>query len=364
MNSLQMSYVINSASKKLPAICKILSSLNSCPQKTIIYLSTCAAVDYFQELFPALLPQREGQSFILVPLHGKQQQKVRQKNFAKFATATNPSILLTTDVAARGLDIPQVDLVLQVDPPNDPKVFLHRCGRAGRAGRKGLSVVFLQPGSEEDYLPFLDIRKTPLTKLTVAESDVSEYEAQQLTAAMRSVVLDDRALHDKAQRGFVSWAKAYSKHQASSIFRLSDQDWTDLGNAWALLKLPKMPELKKWEGDRSLGVEVDWQTYAYRDKVREQARLKSRFGQEQQHCASANLRVKTVAKRPWGQKLEQQEDRELRRSKKQKRRERDKWERMTPAEREEKRELEKMIQEVKRKNVEDDQYGGFEGFDD
>ena len=89
----------------------------------------------------------------------------KEKYFATFANTTMPSILLTTDVAARGLDIPQVDLVIQVDPPTDPKGFLHRCGRAGRAGRKGLSVVFLQPGREEDYLAFLEVGKTLATPL-------------------------------------------------------------------------------------------------------------------------------------------------------------------------------------------------------
>ncbi|KAL9131298.1 MAG: hypothetical protein Q9217_000733 [Psora testacea] len=362
--SLQMSYLVKPASQTFPAICKILSSLTPCPHKSIVYLSTCAAVEYFQYILPAILPQRDGQTFALVPLHGKQQQKIRQNNFAKFANTTKPTILLTTDVAARGLDIPKVDLVLQVDPPNDPKVFLHRCGRAGRAGRKGLSIVFLQPGREEDYLLFLEVRKTPLTEFTLVDSSIFDGEVRQATAMMRSLVLTDRALHDRAQRGFVSWAKAYSKHQASSIFRLADQDWTDLGIAWALLKLPKMPELKNWEGDKSLGVEIDWQTYAYKDKAQEQARLKPKFEENQPHLASTKLSAKKEAKGAWSQKLHHRDEREVRRSKKQKRRERDKWEHMTLAERQKHQELDDMIQAVRRKKLEDDRYGEFEGFDD
>ena len=123
-----MSYLITSASHKFPAISKILSALETPPNKTIIFLSTCAAVDYFQHVFPSVLPSRIGQSFTLVPLHGKHPAKARIKNLAIFTDSTTPSILLTTDVAARGLDIPQTDLVIQVDPPSDPKVFLHRCG--------------------------------------------------------------------------------------------------------------------------------------------------------------------------------------------------------------------------------------------
>ena len=75
-----------------------------------------------------MLPSPNLQPFTLVPLHGKHPAKARIKNLANFTNASTPSILLTTDVAARGLEIPQVDIVIQIDPPSDPKVFLHRCG--------------------------------------------------------------------------------------------------------------------------------------------------------------------------------------------------------------------------------------------
>lgn len=123
-----MSYFITPASHKLPVVSKILSALEPSPNKTIIFLSTCAAVDYFQNVLSSILPSPDRQSLSLIPLHGKHPAKARIKNLAAFANATTPSILLTTDVAARGLDIPQVDLVIQIDPPSDPKVFLHRCG--------------------------------------------------------------------------------------------------------------------------------------------------------------------------------------------------------------------------------------------
>ncbi|KAI4169821.1 MAG: hypothetical protein LQ346_008928, partial [Caloplaca aetnensis] len=253
-SSLSMNYLICPASQKLPALFNLLAALDPTPNKTIVYLSTCAAVDYFQHVLPAILPSLDTQqTFSLVPLHGKHPSKVRQKNFAAFSTSTSPSILLTTDVAARGLDIPQVDLVIQIDPPSDPKVFLHRCGRAGRAGRKGLSVIFLHPGREEDYISFLDVRKTPITPLTTPAIESTDRDASAAAEAIRHVVLADRALHDKAQRGFVSWVRAYSKHQASSIFRVADLDWADLGRAWGLLKLPRMPELRNLDVDRSLG---------------------------------------------------------------------------------------------------------------
>lgn len=95
--SLQMSYLLTPASHKFPALLSLLSKLDPTPQKSIIYLSTCAAVDYFQHILTALLPKQ----FSLLPLHGKHPPNVRQKNFAKYITALTPTVLLTTDVAAR-----------------------------------------------------------------------------------------------------------------------------------------------------------------------------------------------------------------------------------------------------------------------
>lgn len=363
-----MSCLITPASHKLPALSKLLTSLDPIPSKSIIYLSTCAAVDYFQHVIPSILPLRDGQPFTLIPLHGKHPPKAREKNFTAFAHATTPTILLTTDVAARGLDIPQVNLVIQLDPPSDPKVFLHRCGRAGRAGRKGLSVIFLQPGREEDYLPFLQVRKTPVTLLTSPPVTTSDADAHTATAAIRNAVLADRALHDKAQRGFVSWVKAYSKHQASSIFRVADLDWEDLGRAWGLLKLPKMPEVRAWPGDKALGVQLDFALYAYKDKAREllrrQAILERAANPAPSSSRPAAAAQKDFKKRPWSDKLDRREEREQRRDKKRARRERERWAGMTAAERAKEEELRAMIEEVKRRRREEEGFGAWEGFGD
>jgi ATP-dependent RNA helicase DDX55/SPB4 len=358
--SLQMSYLLTLPSHKFPALLSLLSQLEPTPQKSIIYLSTCAAVEYFQHVLSAILPNQ----FSLVPLHGKHPPNVRQKNFARFVSAVSTTILLTTDVAARGLDIPQVDLVVQVDPPSDPKVFLHRCGRAGRAGHKGLSVILLQPGREEDYIPFLEIRRTPITLLKRPHITITDEDARAVTSRLREVVLADRALHDKGQRAFVSWVQAYSKHQASSIFRIEDLDWTDLGNAWGLVKLPKMPELKKWDGDKSLGVKIDMPEYEYKDKVREKAR---RIAMEAKNAApyvpNEDVLRRRMERQPWSEKHEQHDVKEQRREKKKRKREAERLEKMTPAELEKEKELQALIDEVKRQKKVDEETE-FEGFGD
>jgi hypothetical protein len=67
-------------------------------------------------------------------------------------------VLLCTDVAARGLDIPDVAWIVQFDPPQDPDVFVHRVGRTARMGRSGSALAFLLP-HEAAYVEFLRIRQ-------------------------------------------------------------------------------------------------------------------------------------------------------------------------------------------------------------
>lgn len=73
------------------------------------------------------------------PLHGDMAQAERERVLASFR-AGRTSVLIATDVAARGLDIPEVDLVVHYELPRDPEAFLHRSGRTGRAGRSGTTI--------------------------------------------------------------------------------------------------------------------------------------------------------------------------------------------------------------------------------
>ncbi|KAF2091780.1 ATP-dependent rRNA helicase SPB4 [Saccharata proteae CBS 121410] len=363
--SLQMSYITTSPTHKLPALGKLLERLTPVPQKTIIFMSTCAGVDYFQHVLPSLLPS----SHMVVPLHGKHPPNVRQKNFSRFTESVTPTILLTTDVAARGLDIPSVDLVVQLDPPSDPKTFIHRCGRAGRAGRRGLAVTFLTAAThEEDYVSFLEVRKTPIAPLRTPVVDVDESEAQEAIEKIRDNALKDRGVHDKAQRAFVSWVQSYSKHAASSIFRVKDLDWTAWGNAWGLLKLPKMPELKAWEGDKSLGVSVDWNSYGYKDKTREQHRKEEMEARAKRIAEGVDANGVKEGERKrkrseaWSEKKEHKALKEVRREKKHKKKEHERWDKMTAEERKKEEELQNMIQKVRAEVPEEEEE--FEGFDD
>ncbi|KAL3482282.1 ATP-dependent rRNA helicase spb4 [Aspergillus californicus] len=343
--SLQMTYLTLPPTHKFPALRHLLNTVQPTPVKSIFFLSTCSGVDYFATILPLIL----GDEFQLIPLHGKHQANVRQKNFNRFVNSSTPSILLTTDVASRGLDIPSVDLVVQIDPPSDPKTFIHRCGRAGRAGRRGHSVVLLHPGREEDYVNFLEVRKTPVAPFPEPIT-VSEAEATAAVEAARKAARADRAVHDRGQKAFVSWLRSYSKHQASSIFRVADLDWEGLGKAWGLLKLPKMPELRNFTGDKTLGVSLDWDNFTYKDKQREQRRL-----EVIKEMAEAGPREPSQKKRPndtvaWSNNVETRNKKAKRRELKTEWQDKKRWDKMTDEEKQRSTETKNMVEQIRTEN--------------
>lgn len=90
-------------------------------------------------------------AFCSQALHGDVGQKQRDATLNAFrAGAFN--VLVATDVAARGIDISDVDLVVQFDPPRDVDSYVHRSGRTGRAGRKGVSVLLFNRNQERDIV--------------------------------------------------------------------------------------------------------------------------------------------------------------------------------------------------------------------
>jgi ATP-dependent RNA helicase DDX31/DBP7 len=88
-------------------------------------------------------------------LHGSLPQSTRTAIITAFTRSTGSSLLLATDVASRGLDLPNLDLVIEYDPAFSADDHLHRIGRTARLGRDGRAVVFLLPGKEEGYVDIL-----------------------------------------------------------------------------------------------------------------------------------------------------------------------------------------------------------------
>jgi len=123
---------------------------------TIIFTRTCAHAQR-----TALLARILG--FAAVPLHGQLSQAQRLGALNKFK-AGKSNILVCTDVAARGLDIPDVDLVINYDIPTDSKAYIHRVGRTARAGKSGRSISLVTQYDLEMYLRIESVLNKKLPK--------------------------------------------------------------------------------------------------------------------------------------------------------------------------------------------------------
>ena len=126
--------------RKVAALIDILRDAASL-SKTIIFFLTCAQVDYFHAILSSLCP-----TLRLTSLHGQMTQTKRTSAFNSFIV--DGGILLATDVAARGLDIPLIDFIVQFDAPLDPAIFIHRVGRTARMGAAGKALIILAPEEE------------------------------------------------------------------------------------------------------------------------------------------------------------------------------------------------------------------------
>ncbi|XP_076953408.1 DEAD-box ATP-dependent RNA helicase 18-like [Bidens hawaiensis] len=236
-------------------------------KKMIVYFMTCACVDYFGVVLPRLAALK---GLSLISLHGKMKQSAREKALASF-TSLSGGILLCTDVAARGLDIPGVDCIVQYDPPQDPNVFIHRVGRTARLGRQGSAVVFLLP-KEEAYVEFLRIKRIP-----IEESMCSE-EALDVVPHLRAAAQKDRDVMEKGLRAFVSYIRAYKEHHCNFILRWKDLEIGKLGMGYGLLQLPSMSEVKQnsLSTDGFIAVEdLNLEEIKFKDKNREKQRKKN-----------------------------------------------------------------------------------------
>ncbi|CAH1962718.1 unnamed protein product [Acanthoscelides obtectus] len=122
VSGLEQGYVVCPSEKRLLILFTFLKKNRK--KKVMVFFSSCMSVKYHHELF----------NYIDLPvmcIHGKQKQTKRTTTFFQFCNAET-GILLCTDVAARGLDIPAVDWIVQYDPPDDPKEYIHRVGRTAR----------------------------------------------------------------------------------------------------------------------------------------------------------------------------------------------------------------------------------------
>ncbi len=170
-------------------------------------------------------------------------------------------ILLCTDILSRGIDIENVDWVVQYDAPKSASSFVHRCGRTARCDREGDALIFLMP-NEEAYIDFMLLnQRVPIKQF--AESAGMKSGWEKTVREIQAMASKEREFYEKGKVAFVSYIRAYTKHECSHIFRVKELDYVNMAAGFGLLHLPKMPEIKKFLEYKPF-VEVDIKTIPYK----------------------------------------------------------------------------------------------------
>ena len=136
--------------------------------------------------------------FSAIPLHGQLSQNARLGALNKFR-ARSRSILVATDVAARGLDIPSVDVVLNFDIPPDSKTYIHRVGRTARAGKSGSAISFVTQYDVELWLRIENALGKKLKEYGTVKEEVMVL-SDRVSEAQRSAALEMKDLHENRGR--------------------------------------------------------------------------------------------------------------------------------------------------------------------
>ncbi|XP_036336604.1 probable ATP-dependent RNA helicase DDX55 homolog [Rhagoletis pomonella] len=262
---LQNFYKIVEPEEKFLAVLNFLRSPLSAHGKVMVFFPTCACVEYWTTVIPQFLPER-----CILGIHGKMKNK--RKNIVERFRQVTDAVLLCTDVLARGLDVPEIDWVVQWDPPASASSFVHRVGRTARQGNEGNALIYLLP-SEDAYITFLKInQKVDLSELL--GSDHNRDDLKKILQTLHNLQLKDKDIFDKGTRALVSHIQAYTKHECNAILRLKDLDLGKVATAYGLLQMPRMPELKNCEAINFIGptFEIDITKLSYKNPQKEQQR--------------------------------------------------------------------------------------------
>ncbi|XP_072198346.1 ATP-dependent RNA helicase DDX18 [Excalfactoria chinensis] len=209
VDGLEQGYVVCPSEKRFLLLFTFLKKNRK--KKLMVFFSSCMSVKYHYELLNYIdLP--------VLAIHGKQKQTKRTTTFFQFCNAES-GILLCTDVAARGLDIPEVDWIVQYDPPDDPKEYIHRVGRTARGiNGRGHALLILRP-EELGFLRYLKQARVPLSEFEFSWSKISDIQSQ-----LEKLIEKNYFLHKSAQEAYKAYIRAYDSHSLKQIYNVGNLD--------------------------------------------------------------------------------------------------------------------------------------------
>ena len=231
--TLQQNYIVTPLPSKLNTLWSFLRA--NLKAKILVFLSSGKQVRFVYEAFRHLQP-----GISLSHLHGRQKQTARLDITSKFSAAQH-HCLLATDVAARGLDFPAVDWVIQLDCPEDADTYIHRVGRTARYEREGKAVMFVLPSEEEGMLASLKQKKVPIEKINVRTRKQTSIVNQ-----LQNMCFKDPELKYLGQKAFVSYVKSIHLQKDKNVFKIQELPLEEYATS---LGLPGAPRVKFVKGE-------------------------------------------------------------------------------------------------------------------
>ncbi|ROL47612.1 putative ATP-dependent RNA helicase DDX10 [Anabarilius grahami] len=212
--TLEQNYVVCELHQKVNMLFSFLKS--HLQKKIIVFFACCKEVQYLFRVFCRLRP-----GISVLALHGKQQQMKRVEVYNDFVRKTS-AVLFATDIAARGLDFPAVNWVLQFDCPEDANTYIHRVGRTARYKEGGEALLVLLPSEEKGMIEQLQEKKVPINKIQVNPEKL--VSVQEKLEAFLAQEIDQK---ERAKRCFMSYLR--------SVYLMKNRDVFDVFQ----LKLPE-----------------------------------------------------------------------------------------------------------------------------
>ncbi|XP_068175532.1 probable ATP-dependent RNA helicase DDX10 [Antennarius striatus] len=230
--TLEQSYVVVELHQKVNVLYSFIRS--HLRRKVMVFFACCKEVQY---LFRVLCRLRPGVP--VLALHGRQQQMKRVEVYNQFLRKQS-AVLLATDVAARGLDFPSVNWVLQFDCPEDADTYIHRVGRTARYKEGGEALLLLLPSEEKGMVRQLQDKKVPISKIQVNPDKLQDVQQK-----LQAFLAQEAEQKGRAQRCFVSYLRSVhlmKNKEVFDVFKLHTQQYAlSLGLAVA----PRVRFLKK-----------------------------------------------------------------------------------------------------------------------
>ncbi|KAM4549402.1 putative ATP-dependent RNA helicase DDX10 [Odontesthes bonariensis] len=230
--TLEQSYVVCELQQKVNMLYSFIRS--HLKKKIIVFFACCKEVQYLFRVFCRLRP-----GMPILALHGKQQQMKRVEVYKDFLRKKN-AVLFATDIAARGLDFPTVNWVLQFDCPEDADTYIHRVGRTARYKEGGEALLLLLPSEEQGMLAQLQEKKVPINKI-----QVNPDKLQSIQQKLQAFLAQEKEQKERAQRCFVSYLRSVYLMKNKGVFDVFKLQIQEYAVSLGLAVAPRVRFLNK-----------------------------------------------------------------------------------------------------------------------